>query len=549
MSQHLVAMPLVFALCAVCGSAATVFAQPPDLVPDKPAMQSPHYWCTWYAQNYWVQRGGEITDLSKITNPAARETLTYHNIFNKEDGWAHYLPRGRGDLTFLIDHGWQVKADGGDMLGGAAFFNLVVDPNDFPPYAHAAPEEALRKFNAELQSLGWRGLGLWVRGSLPVERAKRYVAWSKHAGITYWKIDGGDTRDYASRKAAQEIYPELILEHARGPGHFNGPATNPDAKDYPSSFATGGRVAKAALDILRHTDVMRTYDVAPHLITPTTLRRIHDLLAQTAGNPEYRAVLNTQDLPYVSMGLGTALAAKRHPNYMERTYKGRDLHHQLEDHRRMQARMNEVERLGRWSRIALPIPAGIGAYAASKEMLTDHFPHDPWSTWNKGTYGKTMYQNAPAVMARSMPLPTVEMDGDPPYVMASTYPNGATAVAVEGRCRPDKPYFVPRAKVTVQIADATKPVGVAGRYGTLVLEFAESVEGVRHVWAQDLLATEATDIKGRVKIAGRTITIPGRLIDEVGTSAGNKGDISAPGMVLRLEGDLLPSGAGKAGAR
>lgn len=545
MNQHAVAVLIVFLFAGLLGPASAVFAGPPNLVPERPAKRSPHYWCTWYAQNYWVQRGGEIADLSKLTNPAARETLNHRTLFNNADGWAHYLPRGRGDFTFLIDHGWQVKKGDGDMQGGAAFFNLIVDPKDFPPYANVPPQEALLKFNRELQALGWRGLGLWVRGSLPAERAERYVEWSKYAGIPYWKIDGGDTRAYATTKAKQKLCPALILEHAVPPGHFNGPASKPDAEDYPSSFAAGGKTAKAALDILQNTDVMRTYDVAPHLITPTTLRRVHDLLMQTAGHPKYRAMLNTQDLPYVSMGLGTALGSKRHPNYMERTYKGRDLHHQLEDHRRMQSRMNAVERLGRWSRIALPIPAGTGTYAASKEMLTDYFPHDRWSTWNKGTWGKTMYQNAPAVMARNMPLPTVEIDGEAPYVLASTYPNGATAVAVEGRCRPDKPYFVPRAKIAVTVADATRPVGIAGRYGELVLKFAGDVEGVRHVWAQDLLAAEATDIKRRVKIAGRCITIPGKLIDEIGTAAGDKGDISAPGMVLRLEGESLPGSTGK----
>ena len=75
----------------------------------------------------------------------------------------------------------------------------------------------------------------------------------------------------------------------------------------------------------------------------------------------YTAIINTQDLPYVSMALGTSIASKRHPNYMERTWQGRDLHHQLEDDRMMQFCMNEVERLGRWSRIAMPIPVGVGS--------------------------------------------------------------------------------------------------------------------------------------------------------------------------------------------
>ncbi len=516
---------------------ATVYAAGPNLVPEKPAKRSPHYWCTWYAQNYWMQRGGEITDFSRLTNQNAREQLAAHTVFNKKDGWAAiYLPRGRSDFTFLIDHGWQVKRGEGDLAGGIPFFNMLIDTSDFPKYAGLSPQEALRMFNDDIQSLGWRALGLWVRGTVSTELAERYVKWSQYAGITYWKIDGGDYQ-YRTWKAKEKLYPELILEHAKPPGHFNGPAADPNAADYPSTFAEGHRMAGTVKELLKNTDVVRTYDVAPHLITPTTLRRVHDILSQTAGDPEYRAILNTQDLPYLSMGLGTALASKRHPNYMERTWQGRDLHHQLEDHRLMQFRMNEVERLGRFSRLALPIPAGYGTYKASKRMFVDSFPHDKWSTWNKWTYGKTLYQNAPAISARNMPLPEVEGDGDLPYVMASAYPSGVTAIATDGRTSPDKPYYVPRVKVMVQIKHAAGPICIAGRYGTLVLKFSESVEKVQNVWAQDLLATSSDDIKDQVKVNGDTITVPGALIDKIGTAAGDKGDRSAPGMVLRLAGD------------
>ena len=80
-----------------------------NLVPETPA-KSANYWCTWYAQNYWIQRGGALTDLNKITNPAAREELSYHHLFNNKEGWiTNYLPKGRSDWFFLIDHGWQNK--------------------------------------------------------------------------------------------------------------------------------------------------------------------------------------------------------------------------------------------------------------------------------------------------------------------------------------------------------------------------------------------------------------------------------------------------------
>ena len=57
----------------------------------------------------------------------------------------------------------------------------------------------------------------------------------------------------------------------------------------------------------------------PTSLRPTTIQRINDILLQTNGDSSYTAIINTQDLPYVSMALGTSIASKRHPNYMERT--------------------------------------------------------------------------------------------------------------------------------------------------------------------------------------------------------------------------------------
>ena len=521
---------------------AAFAADSPNLVPDKPAEYSPHYWCTWYVQNYWQQRGGEITDFGKLTNLGAQQEMSHHNIFNEKDGWAHYMKRGREDLTFLIDHGWQPVEGDWDKLPGRPYFNFRADAKDFPSYAGMEPQEQMKTFNEELKALGWRGLGIWVRGQVSLAEMETFTKWSKHAGVTYWKIDGGDTGQYLAMQAKRKHYPELFMEHAHAPGHFNANTDVPNAQEYPSTFAAGESNAERTLRNLKNTDVIRVYDVAPHLITPTTIQRINDILLQTNGDSSYTAIINTQDLPYASMALGTSIASKRHPNYMERTLNGRDLHHQLEDDRMMQFCMNEVERLGRWSRIAMPIPVGVGSYRRSEQYLIDHYTHDKYSTWNRSTYGKKLYQGAPAIMARNMPLPTVEADaeGNVPYVMASTYPNGATAIATEPRVTDKRKVWFPRAGVTVKIHDASKVIGVAGHYGSLTLEFAGSLDSVTHVWAQDLLDVKSEDIISKVKISGNKLTIPGKLIDRIGTAAKDEGDLSAPGMVIRLEGKDLP---------
>ena len=505
-----------------------------NLVPSEPS-KSPNYWCTWYAQNYWIQRGGEITDLEKITNPAAREELTYDHLFNKKDGWVtNYLPRGRSDWYFLIDHGWDTKEQSERSVPGALpFFSLQIDPRDFPQYADAQPQESLRLFNEEIISNGWGGLGIWVRGTIDSITAQTFVEWSKYAGIKYWKIDGGEIENFWCFKIKEKIFPELALEYVTPAGNINPGWDIADQKEYPSSYDIGGDNQSDMLRVLQNSDVFRTYDASPLLMSVTTLRRAHDILKQTQNQSQYRSILNLQDDCNAAAALGCLVASKRHPNYMERTLEGKDLHHQLSGKRHMQGRMNEVERFGRWSRIAPAFPAGIGTYKSSEKELIDYCEYTKWDTWNKATYGKMVYQSAPAIMSRNMPLPIVEINGEPPYVVATTYPKGPVCVATEGRVRPEDNWFHPRAKVTIQIKDVTQPIGIFGHYDELVIEFPETIKP-KNVWAQDLLAESATDIRSKVKIDGNTLSISGALIDKIGTSAGDKGDVSVPGLVIKL---------------
>ena len=511
----------------------------PNLVPEAFAT-APNYWCTWYAQNYWQQRGGEIDDFEAINNPNAREELNYDNVFDAKEGWAtKYLPRGRSDYFFLIDHGWQTKEASKRIRGATEFFSLQMDLYDFYQFTDGDPAESMRMFSEAITGKGWRGLGIWTRGNVSKAAAREFVEWSRQAGVEYWKIDGGGTKKFYSYKIKQEVYPELRLEYITGSGGPLNPGWEvPGQPEYPSVYEEGGSRQKAMLNVLRNTDVFRTYDAAPLLVSTTTMRRTHDILKQTQQQPDkYIATLNLQDDPQVAAGLGCLISSKRHPNYMERTYKGEDMHHQIRGKRMIQRRMNEIERFGRWQRIAPAFAAGEGVYVFSDYDLVDSYPHTERDTWFKDCYGKVVYQSAPAIMARNMPLPKVTADGDAPYVMASVYPNGPMAIATEGRVRPDNQWFEPRAIITVQVQDAKQPIGVFGRYEQLLLEFADSLEGVKHVWGQDLLGDQATDIIGEVQIQGNTMTLSGALIDRIGTAEGDEGDISVPGMVIQLRGE------------
>ena len=269
------------------------------------------------------------------------------------------------------------------------------------------------------------------------------------------------------------------------------------------------------------------------IICTKDIIRINDILEQTQGKSKYKAILNIQDDPQVAAGLGCLVASKRHPNYMERTYNGEDFHHQIRGKRLIQKRMNEIERFGRWQRIAPAFPAGEGTFLASEKELIDSYPHTERDTWFKACWNKMVYQSAPAIMSRNMPLPKVEIKGDAPYVMATTYPNGPVGVATEGRVKPEDQWYHPRAKVTIQVKDASQPIGVFGHFKELVIEYSQPINA-KYLWAQDLLAEQAINIKSKVKIAQNKIIIPGELIDEIGTKAGDEGDISVPGLVLKI---------------
>ncbi|MDD7983924.1 hypothetical protein PQO01_03040 [Lentisphaera marina] len=514
----------------------------PNLIPQK-ADKVANYWCTWYAQNYWIGRGTDLNDLKGVTNSAAREEINYHTLFNPKDGWAStYLDKeSRKDYIFLIDHGWQSKRKEEYIAGGGPFFNMITDPRDFAEYAHLEPKERLKKFNEDIKALGWDSLGLWTRGNINEKQARTFVEWSKYAGIKYWKIDGGnDGGKYFSYKVKQEIYPELVLEYITGSGGNINPKWNQKLDSYPSTYEFGGSTQRPMLSMVKNTDVFRTYDASPLMMSVTTLRRTHDILKQTQQQQENIALLNVQDDCNIAVGLGVLVASKRHPNMGERTLKGQDLHHQLSGPRLMQKRWDEVKRFGRWARIAPAFAAGEGTYLYSKNELVDRCVFTPWDTWAAGTYGKMVSQSAPAIMARNMPLAIVEAGEHAPYVCTSRYPNGATGIATEGRVTPENRWFEPRAKVTVKIKDASKPIAIVGRYKELVLEFADELSGLDQVWAQDLLADHSEDIKNKVKISANRLIISGALIDEIGTSSATPGDLSVPGMILSLSGKNLP---------
>jgi len=516
-----------------------------NLVPAEPG-SAPNYWCTWYWQNYLILKGLEVRnpDAENVfSNAAARDELNEESVFGINGMAQIMLPKTRGDFYFVIDHGWQNK-----RIPVNTFFTLRMDTLDFPRYAHLEPKDRIRQMNLDIKALGWKGLGLWVRGNVTEAEMRVFVEWSKYAGIEYWKIDGGDIDHYYATKIKREIYPQLILEHITGAGPLNPKWDIPGLSLYPSVYNREEAVSQKltaslnsatekvdkTLDVLKNTDVFRTYDAAPLLVSTTTLQRIHDILVQTAGNANYTAFLNAQDDCNIAAALGLLAAAKRHPMKTPRIYKGKDFHLQISGERHVDLRLNEMDRFALWQRIAPPMPSGYGTYQFSRHNLIDSIVFQESDTWYKPAHGKMIRQSAPAIMSRNIPLPEVRCNGLAPYVMASKFKNGAIAIATEGRVTPTQSWIHPKAAITLKDAELNKPIGIFGYYESLTLEFNQRLPRNIKLYAQDLLSDRAIDISDKIAKTRNSITIPGELIQQIGTMAGDPGDVSAPGMVIKI---------------
>jgi hypothetical protein len=144
-------------------------------------------------------------------------------------------------------------------------------------------------------------------------------------------------------------------------------------------------------------------------------------------------------------------------------------------------------------------------------------------------------QSAPAIMARNIALPEVQSKGLAPYVMASKFPNGAIAVATEGRITPDNSWIEPKAEVKVKETTLHTPIGIFGYYQSLTLEFESELPQQITILAQDLLSNSAIDITAEVQIGKSSILIDGQLIKEIGTMENDEGDISVPGVIIKIK--------------
>lgn len=495
--------------------AAVSSARTESLIPRKPS-QAPNYWCTWAVQNYMYGQGHTALDTSILEGDSggklAHDAMSEKVLLGQE-GWAsRFHARVREDLYLLLDDGWET--------GGTATFEL--DPAKFSSF-RGSNGDRLRALNQEIERAGWRAAALWCRNTPGGTADLTLESECGRAGIRYWKIDIGD-QEFNLVRTRNDARIPLTLEHVHGELPVNGDWKT-DGRFGPQPW-TSRRV-----EILRNTDVYRTYDVTSILSLPTTLDRVSELLLTAAGRAEIRTLLNVEDEVYVAAVLGCTMGVMRHP--LNGLRPGGDVDLFFNGLRKPKQRMDEVVRALRWQRIAPPFASGIGTFEASEEILTDGWTFSPGESWQRELVGATVWQSAPAILARNIALPKVRAEGERPFVFAARFPNGALALGVQERTRPGHGWFMPHCEVTVHAGDAPGPYGIFGEVDQITLSFSKPLAGKR-VLAQDLAGDEPVDITAQVKFEGNALHLNGNVLREAGLHNRTPGDISSPGVVVAL---------------
>lgn len=537
---------LLFALVLLsCGTEQE--KKPINLVPDF-ASPTPSYWCTWGTQNYASDSTtlkNAIWGVNGHFNQA--NFLTQETVFG-ENGWAHFIPEVSKDLYIMFDVGWDIPSginfnDSRWRLG-----SLEVAQDKFPDCA-GTPAERLKKLNQMCIEHGWRGAGIWVAAHPAVKNPSENMTrqeieqyyrerfdWSREAGIEYWKVDYGTFGDeHWFRKMLSDLSREsnsgVVVENARNSAPTNDYECPWDIDIYHETgkFAEwgNGSVLEKTTNMIGYSDAFRTYDVTAHLSVPTTLDRAAQQLAVTSENKENNCILNTEDEMYIGAALGCAIGIMRHPQWMD--LKGNNY-----DPFDARKRITEIVRAVRWQRIAPAFGTGSTPVQLDDNHLTDSWKFEKGDTWASWFDGREVIQKAPARVARGMDLPEVTSEGEVPYVIASRHPNGAVSVATLPRVSSHKSLYHPEADVTLNDLEPDFPIGVFGRYKNLILSFKNLPEDIT-VYAQDLAADKAINITLDIEIANNRLTLPGELLNKIGTEANRTDDLSEPGLVLKIK--------------
>ena len=476
---------------------------PGSLVPDTPS-NAPDYMCTWNIQGFVHDQDGP---------ERFREAMTEDYIFGegKYENWINFFPSIKEDLYFVMDDSWDIPADvnngSNDYLG-----TVELDQTRFPSFT-GTPVERLTKLTQKIKDMGWKGAGGWICA----QKSDRYPDvpeeeyWSERlkaaneAGFSYWKVDWGhNQRNEQWRKMltslGKEHAPELWIEHAM------------------------------EFEYVEFSDVFRTYDVENVTAQPLTIRRVSEMLGYEAQDG-VMGIINCEDEPYIAAGLGCAIGIMRHPIDGPTPSGLKDNAFPPVGHNYKKC-LDEVVRGVRWHRIAEPFGVNNDGQI-DPTNLEDYWIYKDRDSWVGRDEGSIMREEAPAIVSRAMPLPEVsDRSEDRPYILASTYPNGAVAVAAIGRAL-GREYVTKEIDVKVKGSDWCAPVGLFGYFKSVTIEYASEAPAKAKIWAQDLAGDTPVEVTAEVKIEGNKIIIPSEVIRRVGLMNATEGDLSGPGLVVK----------------
>lgn len=483
------------------------WAQGLSLVPTKPSA-APDYFCTWNIQGYVN---------SYASSERMRQEMNEANVLGRGafGRWVNFYPSVRSDLYFVLDDSWDIPAEGYQGSDHPAIGLLELDATRFPSF-RGTPVQRMKGLADSIVACGWKGLGLWVAAQKAAQLADEdeTTFWHKRlremeaAGVRYWKVDWGrrDRDDDFRRQLAADarmLAPHLMVENAM-------------KNEY-----------------VAFSDAFRTYDVENIIAQPVTIDRVARLLPFSRSD-EARGLINCEDEPYIAVGLGCAIGVMRHP-FVGTLPDGRPDDVFPTAVRNLKRRLDEVVRAVRWHRIAEPF--GVDADCRIDNVrLHDYWTYHQGESWAPHNEGEAVRADAPARISRRMPLPEVmSSDDDRPYILASRYPNGATALAAIGRTL-DRSYVSRPVDVRIEVDDWQAPIGLFGVLGNVIVHFSSPLPTTNRlrVLAQDLKADRATDITAQVRILPDRVILPATLVRRVGLSAASPGDLSDPGLVIQL---------------
>lgn len=479
-----------------------------SLVPNTPSA-APDYLCTWNIQGYLVN----------ATAPEYwRAEMNEANIFGegKYQNWASFFPSIRQDLFFVMDDSWDIPAKENDRKN--PYLGTTELNEERFPSCTGTPTERLQKLVQKFKAMGWKGAGGWICAQKAdnLSHVDEEAYWTERlkaahdAGFSYWKVDWGHqaTNDEWRKmltRLGKEHAPDLWIENAM-------------KNEY-----------------VEFSDVFRTYDVENIIAQPVTIQRVSNLLPFKAQEGA-KGIINCEDEPYIAVGLGCAIGIMRHPFAGNLPDGSQDVAFPPVGHNYKQC-MDEIVRGVRWHRIAGPFGVG-GDFAIDTVKLADSWVLKEKETWRTDRKpGTVMRASAPARVSRGMPLPEVaDTASNRPFILASTYPNGAVVLSAIGRAI-GREYVTKEVPVAIEGKDWKAPLGLFGRFQEVTVIYSSVLSEKVKVLAQDLAGDTPVDVTSEVKIEGNRLIIPGKVIHRVGLMNATEGDLSEPGMVLKLIND------------